>query len=79
MATAITHKKQIDPVCGMKVDPATAAASTCYNGTKIFFCAEGCKKAFETNPKAYTVAHRKGFSIAWAKPPAERRCPATKG
>ena len=61
MATAITHKKQIDPVCGMKVDPATAAASTCYNGTKIFFCAEGCKKAFETNPKAYTVAHRKGF------------------
>jgi len=61
MATAIRHRKHIDPVCGMEVDPATAAASTCHNGTKIFFCAEGCKKTFETNPKAYSVAHRKGF------------------
>ena len=56
-----TNTKQIDPVCGMEVDPATAAATTCYHGKMIFFCAEGCKKAFETNPRAYAVAQRKGF------------------
>lgn len=57
----LTNTKQIDPVCGMEVDPAAPAATSCYNGTKIFFCAEGCKKAFETNPKAYNIAQRKGF------------------
>lgn len=59
--TTATNTKQIDPVCGMEVDPAAAAATTCYDGKKIFFCAEGCKKAFETNPRAYTTAQRKGF------------------
>ena len=44
--TATTDQKQFtDPVCGMLVDPATAAAQTCYNGIQIYFCAEGCKKA----------------------------------
>jgi YHS domain-containing protein len=60
MATT-KNKKQIDPVCGMEVDPANAAAMTCYNGRTIFFCAEGCKTAFEQNPKAYPTAHRKGI------------------
>ena len=54
-------KKQVDPVCGMKVDPDTAAASTCHNGIKLYFCAEGCKRAFETNPEAYAETRRKGF------------------
>lgn len=51
----------IDPVCGMKVDPMTAAAQTCYNGIQIYFCAQGCKNAFEAEPQNYTVNKRKGF------------------
>jgi YHS domain-containing protein len=51
----------IDPVCGMKVDPATAAARTCYNGIEIYFCAEGCKAAFEAEPQMYTQNRQKGF------------------
>ena len=60
--TATTDQKQLtDPVCGMLVDPATAAAQTCYNGIQIYFCAEGCKKAFDAEPQKYTLSKQKGF------------------
>ena len=32
-----------DPVCGMDVDPATAAATSEYQGKTYYFCAVGCK------------------------------------
>jgi YHS domain-containing protein len=50
----------IDPVCGMSVDPATAAAKTCHDGVEIYFCAEGCKRSFEANPGKFT-SKKKGF------------------
>ncbi len=55
--------KSIDPVCGMQVDPEKAAAELCYNGQKIFFCAEGCKQAFEDHPDHYLkkIGKRKGI------------------
>ena len=37
----------IDPVCGMEVDPAQAAATFEYKGETYYFCAPGCKAAFE--------------------------------
>jgi YHS domain-containing protein len=61
MATSEKRELFIDPVCGMQVDPATAAARTCYNGIQIYFCAEGCKNAFEAEPQNYTLNRRKGF------------------
>lgn len=51
----------IDPVCGMSVDPDTAAAKLCHNGVQFYFCAEGCKQAFEANPDKYKVKKRKGI------------------
>lgn len=42
-----------DPVCGMDVDPKSAAAQTEYNGKTYYFCAAGCKKAFEKEPEKY--------------------------
>ncbi|MFN8533605.1 MAG: YHS domain-containing protein [Dehalococcoidia bacterium] len=42
-----------DPVCGMDVDPKTAAASYEYQGKTYYFCAPGCKKAFQANPEQY--------------------------
>ena len=42
-----------DPVCGMMVDPATAAGSYNYEGKTYYFCAVGCKVTFEKNPKQY--------------------------
>lgn len=42
-----------DPVCGMSVDPATAAATREYNGTTYYFCNPGCAAKFEQNPAQY--------------------------
>ncbi|MCZ7528380.1 MAG: YHS domain-containing protein [Acidimicrobiia bacterium] len=42
-----------DVVCGMMVDPETAPAKAVYKGQKYYFCAEGCKVAFERDPEKY--------------------------
>ena len=43
-----------DLVCGMEVDEKTAAAKSEYNGKTYYFCALGCKKAFDENPVKYS-------------------------
>ncbi len=43
----------IDPVCGMEVDEKEAAATSEYKGKTYYFCALGCKKAFDENPEKY--------------------------
>ncbi|MBK9324238.1 MAG: heavy metal translocating P-type ATPase [Bdellovibrionaceae bacterium] len=46
--------EQIDPVCGMKVNPATAkGGSSSYNGKEYFFCNPKCKTKFDANPESY--------------------------
>jgi xanthine dehydrogenase accessory factor len=42
-----------DPVCHMKVDPATAAASFLYAGVNYYFCNAHCKSSFEKDPTKY--------------------------
>ncbi len=42
-----------DPVCGMECDEKMAAATSQYKGKMYYFCAVGCKKAFDANPKRY--------------------------
>jgi Cu+-exporting ATPase len=42
-----------DPVCGMEVEPATAAGSSVYHSQTYYFCSKGCKAAFEANPQHY--------------------------
>jgi Cu+-exporting ATPase len=44
---------EIDPVCGMKVEPSKAAATSEYNGKTYYFCAKVCKTKFDANPKQY--------------------------
>lgn len=43
----------IDPVCGMTVDPASAAARSEFEGTSYVFCSTGCAAAFEADPRRY--------------------------
>jgi len=45
--------KKKDPVCDMWVDPESAAATAEYEGETYYFCAEGCRKAFEEDPERY--------------------------
>jgi YHS domain-containing protein len=42
-----------DPVCGMDVDPKTAAARSEYLGETYYFCCAGCKEDFEKEPQKY--------------------------
>ena len=46
----------IDPVCKMDVDVKTAKFKTEHKGETYYFCAPGCKKAFEENPGDYIGA-----------------------
>lgn len=46
-------KKAIDPVCKMKVDPKKAAATSQYQGETYYFCAAGCKAAFDNDPEKF--------------------------
>jgi Cu+-exporting ATPase len=48
-----------DPVCGMDVDEANPAATAEYEGKTYYFCAPGCKVAFEADPKKYLGGEEK--------------------
>ena len=45
-----------DPVCGMEVDPATAAGTSEYKGRTYCFCNQSCKKSFDEDPAKYVPA-----------------------
>jgi Cu+-exporting ATPase len=42
-----------DPVCGMTVDPTSAAGSAEHAGTKYFFCSKHCLAKFKAEPGRY--------------------------
>ena len=44
-----------DPVCDMLVDVATAKLTSEYHGETVYFCAPGCKRAFDKDPERYLV------------------------
>ena len=49
----------IDPVCGMEVNPQNAAAHLHHGGQDIYFCAAGCKRAFEADPEKFLKPQEK--------------------
>ena len=52
-ALVATDAAAIDPVCGMTVQPATAAGSYEYQGTTYHFCATSCLTKFRIDPIHY--------------------------
>jgi P-type Cu+ transporter len=42
-----------DPVCGMTVDPTTAAGQAATNGQVVYFCSSSCEHQFRKNPQQY--------------------------
>jgi Cu+-exporting ATPase len=53
-----------DPVCGMKVDPASAAGTHEHKGVKYFFCSQNCLAQFSADPARYTTAKASAEAIA---------------
>ena len=44
-----------DPVCGMEIDPATAAATEEYGGHTYYFCSQSCFTSFVAEPERYAA------------------------
>jgi YHS domain-containing protein len=67
MNTDKSYQKDVDPVCGMQVDPHKTDLTAEYDGQTYFFCAENCRKAFENQPRKYLAiskdTKRKGNMI----------------
>lgn len=53
-----------DPVCGMKVDPARAKASSEYRGVKYYFCCDGCAGKFSNAPETYRTSKPQAAPVA---------------
>lgn len=51
---------EIDPVCGMSVDPASAAGKSEYQGKTYYFCSQGCKQEFDQNPDQFVGKNQAG-------------------
>jgi P-type Cu+ transporter len=74
-----------DPVCGMKIDPATAAGRSEHAGVTYHFCSGHCKQSFDRDPAKYAGAgvgpgaphdhHREGPEAAHAHRHAEPEVP----
>ncbi len=45
----------VDPVCGMSVDVARARFTSEHEGGVVYFCAAGCKRAFDADPSAFPL------------------------
>jgi Cu+-exporting ATPase len=47
---------QLDPICGMEVDPADPPGGKSeYRGTTYYFCNAGCKRTFDKDPAKHAV------------------------
>ena len=45
--------KEVDPVCGMMVEPATVAGSSAHAGKIYYFCSAHCLHKFRSNPESF--------------------------
>ena len=77
MGTTVTGAVT-DPVCGLKVEPATAAGLSTWNGETYHFCSVSCKTKFDSDPAAY--ARNSGVSgAAGGNRHGLTQCAATDG
>lgn len=52
-ASAAPEATHVDPVCGMQVNPSTAAGSHEHGGTTYYFCSTHCLHKFKADPEAF--------------------------
>jgi Cu+-exporting ATPase len=70
---------ELDPVCGMTVDPRTAAGSHMHGGRTYWFCSTGCVARFKADPDRYLGPATRLEPHAAPPPspggPADHTCP----
>jgi Cu+-exporting ATPase len=57
--TTMAPTTTVDPICGMTVNPETAAASREVDGVTYYFCSGHCATTFDADPARYTTASAK--------------------
>lgn len=63
----------LDPVCGMMIRPADAAATREVNGKTYYLCSTGCAAKFDADAVAYIAAARSdGYNIWHGTAPDEQ-------
>src|SRR5437870_6575243 len=68
-----------DPVCGMSVEPQSAAARRVYGGRTFYFCAKGCAEAFDREPKKYLGGRGSRDHAAANRAPSPQPPPSVRG
>ena len=61
-----------DPVCGMTVETAKAAARVEHDGKAYYFCNPGCAKRFRQSPKRYLAPEERAHSHSAPAMPAAK-------
>jgi P-type Cu+ transporter len=64
----IAREEELDPVCGMMVDPSAAAGQAEYEGKTFCFCSRHCLEKFRADPERYLGGKQ--------QPATERSTPA---
>lgn len=54
-------ERVLDPVCGMRIDPARAAATVRHGGVAYHFCSEGCARRFQASPSRFVGGEPEGM------------------
>ena len=67
--------RMTDPVCGMTVDPQSAAGMHEHHGIKYYFCSKHCLAAFKADPAKYLAKFRPAARTVPAKTHGTYTCP----
>jgi P-type Cu+ transporter len=72
-----TPGAELDPVCGMSVDPDTARGAFTYKDRTFHFCSSSCLKKFQADPDKYLNGHQEQMPAAAPQTPSDARyvCP----
>jgi len=54
----------IDPVCGMKVNPARTAGTVEHDSQTYYFCCTHCAEKFKADPQRYLTPKPMGAAVA---------------
>ncbi|HEY6767673.1 MAG TPA: heavy metal-binding domain-containing protein, partial [Candidatus Sulfotelmatobacter sp.] len=72
MTTNAALLPEMDPVCGMQVNPASAKQVVAYEGRNFYFCCAACREKFQATPEKYLLRSEQwslGQEMASPTPP----------
>ena len=72
---ALGHAAEVDPVCGMTVDPARSAGAHEHGGRTYYFCSPRCRERFAADPTRYVDPGTPAASAARVTPRARAPTP----